>query len=45
LIDAVHMMPAQAPGLLLALVEDFLNTQTAGQWSGQGAPAIRQGTA
>ena len=32
-------------GLLLALVEDFLNTQTAGQWSGQGAPAIRQGTA
>jgi 3-oxoadipate enol-lactonase len=45
LIDAVHMMPAQAPRLLLALVEDFLNTQTAGQWSGQGAPAIRQGTA
>jgi hypothetical protein len=44
LIDAVHMMPAQASGLLLAVVEDFLNAQTTGQWSGHGAPAIRQGT-
>ena len=24
LIDAVHMMPAQAPGPLLALLKDFL---------------------
>jgi 3-oxoadipate enol-lactonase len=24
LIDAVHMLPAQAPGLLLALLQDFL---------------------
>jgi 3-oxoadipate enol-lactonase len=24
LIDAVHMMPAQAPGALLALLQDFL---------------------
>jgi 3-oxoadipate enol-lactonase len=27
LIDAVHMMPAQAPGPLLALLEDFLGAQ------------------
>jgi 3-oxoadipate enol-lactonase len=27
LIDAVHMMPAQAPGPLLALLQDFLGTQ------------------
>jgi 3-oxoadipate enol-lactonase len=27
LIDAVHMMPAQAAGLLLALLEDFLGAQ------------------
>ncbi len=26
LIDAVHMMPAQAPGPLLALLQDFLGT-------------------
>jgi 3-oxoadipate enol-lactonase len=26
LIDAVHMMPAQAPGALLALLKDFLGT-------------------
>ncbi len=29
LIDAVHMMPAQAAGPLLALLEDFLNAQAA----------------
>jgi 3-oxoadipate enol-lactonase len=29
LIDAVHMMPAQAPGPLLALLEDFLGVQSA----------------
>ena len=29
LIDAVHMMPAQAPGPLLALLEDFLGAQAA----------------
>ena len=29
LIDAVHMMPAQAAGPLLALLEDFLPAQTA----------------
>jgi 3-oxoadipate enol-lactonase len=29
LIDAVHMMPAQAPGPLLALLQDFLGAQTA----------------
>jgi 3-oxoadipate enol-lactonase len=28
LIDAVHMMPAQAPAPLLALLQDFLNAQT-----------------
>ncbi|MEA2947097.1 MAG: 3-oxoadipate enol-lactonase [Alphaproteobacteria bacterium] len=28
LIDAVHMMPAQAPGPLLALLEDFLGAQS-----------------
>ena len=28
LIDAVHMMPAQAPGPLLALLKDFLGAQT-----------------
>ena len=27
-IDAVHMMPAQAPAALLALLEDFLDTQS-----------------
>jgi 3-oxoadipate enol-lactonase len=27
LIDAVHMMPAQAPGLLMALIEDFLKVR------------------
>ena len=27
LIDAVHMMPAQAPGPLLALLQDFLSAQ------------------
>jgi 3-oxoadipate enol-lactonase len=36
LIDAVHMMPAQAAGELLALIEDFLRAQTA------SAPAARQ---
>jgi 3-oxoadipate enol-lactonase len=29
LIDAVHMMPAQAPAALLALLEDFLDAQAA----------------
>jgi 3-oxoadipate enol-lactonase len=29
LIDAVHMMPAQAPGPLLALLTDFLGAQAA----------------
>jgi 3-oxoadipate enol-lactonase len=29
LIDAVHMMPAQAAGPLLALLEDFLGKQAA----------------
>jgi 3-oxoadipate enol-lactonase len=29
LIDAVHMMPAQAPAALLALIEDFLGAQPA----------------
>jgi pimeloyl-ACP methyl ester carboxylesterase len=28
LIDAVHMMPAQAPGALLALLQDFLTKRT-----------------
>jgi 3-oxoadipate enol-lactonase len=28
LIDAVHMMPAQAPDALLALLEDFLGGMT-----------------
>ncbi|HEY1360623.1 MAG TPA: alpha/beta hydrolase [Xanthobacteraceae bacterium] len=28
LIDAVHMMPAQAPGPLLALIEDFLDPRS-----------------
>jgi pimeloyl-ACP methyl ester carboxylesterase len=28
LIDAVHMMPAQAPGPLLALLQDFLTKRT-----------------
>jgi hypothetical protein len=27
-IDAVHMMPAQAPAALLALLQDFLHGQT-----------------
>jgi len=31
LIDAVHMMPAQAAGALLALLEDFLPAQSAAQ--------------
>jgi 3-oxoadipate enol-lactonase len=31
LIDAVHMMPAQAPAALLALLEDFLGAQSAPQ--------------
>jgi 3-oxoadipate enol-lactonase len=31
LIDAVHMMPAQAPGPLLALLEDFLPAAGAGE--------------
>ena len=31
LIDAVHMMPAQAPAALLALLEDFLGAQSARQ--------------
>jgi 3-oxoadipate enol-lactonase len=35
LIDAVHMMPAQAPAALLALIEDFLDAQAApGQRAG-----------
>ena len=34
LIDAVHMMPAQAPEALLALLQDFLG--------GQARPAARQ---
>jgi 3-oxoadipate enol-lactonase len=38
LIDAVHMMPAQAPGALLALIEDFLSAQTVAR----GASAMRQ---
>ena len=29
LIDAVHMMPAQAGGALLALLQDFLGAQAA----------------
>jgi 3-oxoadipate enol-lactonase len=29
LLDAVHMMPAQAPAALLALLEDFLTAQSA----------------
>jgi 3-oxoadipate enol-lactonase len=29
LIDAVHMMPAQAPDALLALLQDFLGAQAA----------------
>ena len=29
LIDAVHMMPAQAPGPLLALMQDFLGKAAA----------------
>jgi 3-oxoadipate enol-lactonase len=33
-IDAVHMMPAQAPAPLLALVEDFLGAQSARQRAG-----------
>jgi hypothetical protein len=28
LIDAVHMMPAQAPGPLLALLTDFIGTHS-----------------
>jgi hypothetical protein len=28
LIDAVHMMPAQAPAALLTLLEDFLAAQS-----------------
>jgi 3-oxoadipate enol-lactonase len=36
LIDACHMMPAQAPALLLALIEDFLATAA--------APAARRHT-
>ena len=35
LIDAVHMMPAQAAGPLLALLQDFLGARAA-------APAPRQ---
>jgi 3-oxoadipate enol-lactonase len=31
LIDAVHMMPAQAPAALLVLLEDFLGMQSQGQ--------------
>jgi len=31
LIDAVHMMPAQAPGPLLALLQDFLGAQSRSQ--------------
>ncbi len=38
LIDAVHMMPAQAPGALLALLEDFLGAQVAA-----AAAAIKAG--
>ena len=35
LIDACHMMPAQAPDLLLPLIEDFLATHTpAAAWAG-----------
>ena len=34
LIDAVHMMPAQAPGPLLALLKDFLTTAAAPQAQG-----------
>ena len=30
LIDAVHMMPAQAPAALLALIEDFLGARHGG---------------
>jgi 3-oxoadipate enol-lactonase len=37
LIDAVHMMPAQAAGELLALLEDFLGAQSA------STPAARRG--
>jgi len=35
LIDAVHMMPAQAAGSLLALLEDFLSTQAAARQGAQ----------
>jgi 3-oxoadipate enol-lactonase len=38
LIDAVHMMPAQAPGALLPLLQDFHELRTAARASGHGAP-------
>ncbi len=41
LIDAVHMMPAQAAAPLLALIQDFLNEQ--GVASRNGVAASRQG--
>jgi 3-oxoadipate enol-lactonase len=36
LIDAVHMMPAQAPGPLLALLEDFLGVQSGSKTQKKG---------
>jgi 3-oxoadipate enol-lactonase len=36
LIDAVHMMPAQAPGPLLALLEDFLDAQSGSKTQKKG---------
>ncbi len=42
LIDAVHMMPAQAPGALLAVIQDFLEEQTSAHRSGHGAAASGQ---
>jgi 3-oxoadipate enol-lactonase len=42
LIDAVHMMPAHAPGALLALLEDFLEEQAGAQRSGHDSAGSHQ---
>jgi 3-oxoadipate enol-lactonase len=43
LIDAVHMMPAQAPALLLALLEDFLGKGSGGKGRRPGGAARAKG--
>jgi 3-oxoadipate enol-lactonase len=43
LIDAVHMMPAQAPALLLALLEDFLGRGSGGKVRRPGRTARAKG--